>query len=174
MYEKKNTHLQYGLITGIAMVITGLIIYMTGVSFKPGMSYVGYLAYLPLVVGILMNAMAYSKANGGAVTFGNVFLSCFKVSMIVSVIMVVWSILSIYIFPEMKDKIMEAARESMEKKQNMSQESIDAGLGFMQKFWNVFMILGALFGTLLYGVLISLIGGLIAKKDVVRPASDNF
>jgi hypothetical protein len=171
MYEKKNTHLQYGLITGIALVITGLILYMTGLSFKPGMSYV---AYVPLLVGILLNAMAYSKANGGAVTFGNVFLSCFKVSMIVSLIMVAWSLLATILFPDMKEKALEIARQSMEKNPKMTEETIDMGLNITRKYWNVFMILGALFGTLFYGVLISLIGGLIAKKDVVRPAGDNF
>ena len=94
--EKKNVHIMYGFITGIIMVIVGLVLYLSGLAFKPGMRYI-YL--IPFLAGIILNAIAYSKANNGAVTFGNVFGSCFKATMIITLVSIAWSILSNYVLP---------------------------------------------------------------------------
>jgi hypothetical protein len=170
--ETKKVHILYGLFTGIAMVIIGLIIYLTGFAFKPG---VMYIAYIPFLAGIIMNGVAFSKANDGFVTFGNVFGSCFKASMIVTLVMVAWSLLSMVIFPEMKEKAIEMAREQMVKNQKMTDEQIDMAINMTKKYWNVFLIGGALFGYLFYGAIFSLVAGLIAKKKGSAPiTSDNF
>jgi hypothetical protein len=170
--EKKNVHIMYGFITGITMVIIGLIIYLTGLAFKPGMQYI---SYIPFLAGIILNAIAYSKANDSYVTFGNVFGSCFKASMIVTIVILLWSVISMYIFPEMKEKAMEMAREQMTKNQKMTDEQIDTAINITKKYWNVFLVAGAIFITLFWGVIFSLIGGLVAKKNASPlPAGDNF
>ena len=77
---------------------------------------------IPFLVGILLNGIAFSKANDGYVTFGSVFGSCFKMAMIVTLVMVVWGFLSTWLsFPEMKcrNSAKHAAREEMMKKQNI-------------------------------------------------------
>ena len=78
--EKKQTHLAYGLIAGIMMVIMALVLHITGLAYKT--KGISMLVYLPLLVLIVLNAIAYSKANNGFVTYGNVFSSCFKASLI--------------------------------------------------------------------------------------------
>jgi Protein of unknown function (DUF4199) len=169
--EKKQIHIPYGFITGLAMVIVGLIIYLAGAAFKPGMQYV---SYIPFLVGILLNGIAYSKANDGYVTFGNVFGSCFKASMIVTIVIVAWSLASMAIFPEMKEKALTIAREEMAKNPKMTDDTIDAAINMTKKYWNVFLIAGAIFGTLFYGALFSLIGALVAKKKDAPPTVGNF
>lgn len=169
--EKKNTHIAYGLITGVISVVVSLIIYMTGIAFKPGMQYV---AEIPLLAGIIMNAIAFSKANDGFVTFGNVFGSGFKMAMIVSLVMIVWSIISIFVFPEMKVKAMEVARTEMAKNPKVTDDQIEMSINLMKKYWNAFMIAGIVFSTLLYGAIFALIGGLVAKKKGAMPMADNF
>lgn len=165
--EKKNTHIMYGFITGIVMVIIGLIIYLVGAAFKPGMQYI---SYIPFLVGIILNAMAFSKANEGYVTFGNIFGSCFKASMIVAIVIVAWSVASMYIFPEMKVKAMEMARQSMIDKK-MPDDQIDTAMNITTKYWNVFLIAGAIFGTLIFGAIFSLIGASIPEKKGEKPFS---
>lgn len=169
--EKKQTHLIYGLITGIVSVIIGLIVYLTGQAFKPGMQYI---SVIPFLAGIILNAIAYSKANDGAVTFGNVFGSGFKASVVVMVIFLVYSIISLYAFPDIKEKTLEIARESMAKNPKMTDETMDTAMAMTMKLWGVFYIGGAIVGSLIYGAIFSLIGGAIAKKNAVRPAGDNF
>lgn len=168
----KQTHIPYGFISGMLVVICSLVIYLSGASFKPG---VQYIAYIPFLIGVVMNAMAFSKANDGFVTFGNVFGSCFKASMIVTLVIIAWSITSAIAFPEMKAKALEIAREQMMKNNKMTDESVDKAIELTKKYWTAFLIAGALFGSLFYGALFSLVGALIAKKKGQQPfAQDSF
>jgi len=168
--EKKQVHIAYGLVTGIVTVVFYLVIYIAGVAFKPGMSYI---PYIPFLAGIIINAMAYSKANDGAVTFGNVFGSCFKATMIITLILVAWVIICMFIFPEMKQKAMEVARESMAKNPQMTDEIMDKSMAMMQKGYTTIVVSATLFGSLFFGAIFSLIGGAIAKKNAVQPMGEN-
>ena len=161
----------YGFISGLAMAILYLVLYLTGISFKPGVSYI---SYIPFLVGVILNAMAYSKANDGAVTFGNVFGSGFKASMIVTIVMIAWGFISMFIFPDMKEKALEAAREQMAKNPKVTDEQIEMTLNMTKKYFSVFMIAGMLFSNLFFGAIFSLVGAGVAKKNAVRPAGDNF
>lgn len=168
--QKVQTHKMYGLITGIIMAVFYLVLYIANLSFKPGWQYV---AYIPFLIGIIMNAIAYSKANEHYVTFGNVFGSCFKASAIVAIISLAWAVIMMFIFPEMKEKGIEMARAQMEKNPNVSEEQIDMSLEMTRKYWNVFMVAGSIFITLFYGAIFSLIGSAIAKKKGDRmPMAD--
>ena len=162
---KKNTHVMYGLITAIVMIVIGLIIYVAGLSFKPGMQYV---VYIPFLIGIIMNAIAFSKANNADVTFGNIFGSGFKVTAIVTLISIVWSFIFVMIFPEIKDKAMELAREQMQTK-GLTEEQMDQSIKMAQKFFTTFMIAGILFMYLIVGIIFSLIGAGVAKKKPAMP-----
>lgn len=170
---KKSVHVKYGLGIGIAMVIIGLIIYVSGSAFAPG---VQYISYIPFLVGIILNAIAFSKVNDGYVTFGKVFGNCFKAAMIVTLVIVLWSVLSMVIFPEMKEKALTMARDEMLKRQKMTDEQVEMALNVTRKYWNTFLIAGALFGTLFWGAVFSLIGALVAKKKGDNPmiVADNF
>ena len=161
----KQTHMMYGFITGIVMIVIGLILYIAGIAFKPG---VQYITYIPFLIGLILNANAFAKANDGFVTFGNVFSSCFKASAIITILALAWSFISLMIFPEMMDKIMEISREAMEKK-NMSSEQIDQGMEFMKKYMKVFMIGGIVFYYMLSGAIFSLIAASIPKKKGPNP-----
>ena len=164
--ETKQIHVPYGLITGIAMVIVGVTMYLTGLVFVKGMNLI---AYLPLLIGVILNAFAYSKANDGYVTFGNIFWSCFRMSMIVTIILVAWGVISLFVFPEMKEKTIEYARQEMAKNPKMTDEAMEMGLNWMRKSWNVMMVAGSVFAGLFYGAIFSLIGSAIAPKKGERP-----
>lgn len=169
--EKKQTHISYGFITGIIMVVVSLILYVTGTSYKPGMQWTSWLAYIPFLVGLILNANAYSKANNADITFGNAFGSCFKASMIVAIVIVAYSVATIFIFPEMKDRIMEMQRAEMAKNPKMTDEILDQSMNMMKKGWNYFLVGGAILGTLLMGALFSLIAAAVVKKN---PVPANF
>jgi len=120
--EKKQIHIPYGFIIGIIMVVIYLTLYVTGIIYKPGMQWISWLAYVPFLIGIILNANAYSKANNADITFGNAFGSCFKASMIVAIVIVAYSITTIYIFPDMKDKMLEMQRAQLAKSPQMTDE----------------------------------------------------
>ena len=60
---------------------------------------------------------------------------------------------------------MDEARKGMSEKKNLTTEQIDQAMGLMQKFFIPFAIGGALFVYLLVGLISSLIGAAIAKKN---------
>lgn len=96
-------------------------------------------------------------------------------SMIVALVMIAWSLICIFVFPEMKEKGIEYARAEMAKNPKMTDEMMDTAIGMTQKFWNAILIATAIFGTMLYGAIFSLIGALVAKKKdpAVMPFQNN-
>ena len=60
---KKQTHIPYGFITGLAMIVVGVIFQVMKMSTTP------WAQWLPMVVlltGVILNAQAFSKAHDGA------------------------------------------------------------------------------------------------------------
>jgi len=158
--EKINTHLKYGGLTGLAIVIVGLVLYVTDLSFKSGM---GLVAQAPFLIGILLNAVAFSKANDRNVTFGNVFSSGFKASAIVVLISLAWTFIALAVFPEMKEKALEISEQQM-MDQKMSDDQMEMAMEMTRKYFTLFMIGGILFSQLFWGAIFSLLGAAIAKK----------
>jgi hypothetical protein len=157
----KNTHFIYGLVTALAMIVLGVVLHIADLSFEP---WVQWVTYLVMLVGIILNAIAFSKANNHNVTFGNVFSSGFKATALIIIIMIVWSFISMMLFPEIKEKAIEMAREKMEA-QGGSEEAIEMGIEMTQKYFTAFMIGGIVGGFLFFGAIFSLIGAAIAKKN---------
>ncbi len=161
----KQTHLMYGLVTGIVMIVIYLVLYISGLAFKPGMQYI---SYIPMLIGLILNANAYAKANDGFVTFGNVFSSCFKACALITILLLVWSFISTFIFPEMMDKGMEMARQSMSDR-GMSDDKIEQSMEWTRKYFKLFMVAGVIFGTMFWGAILSLIAAAIPKKKGPNP-----
>ena len=104
------------------------------------------------------------------VTFGNLFLHGFKMSAVITVILVLWTILSVLlIFPEIKEKALDTARQQMEDGGKMTDSQIDQAIETTRKYFLVIVILTILFGTLIVGAIASLIGAAAAKKKPVNP-----
>lgn len=157
--------MMYGFITALAIIIVNLILYITGNAFR---SWSQYISYIPFLLGIILNANAFSKANDNFVSFGNVFRSCFKASAIITLCVLAWSFISLAIFPDIVEKAMEMAREGMVKR-GMSDEQIEKGMGFMAKSFKLFMAMGVIFWEMLMGAIFSLIGAAVAKKKGNAP-----
>lgn len=158
--EKKQTHIMYGLITALALIALNLIIHLADVEDPTWTQWISYTIFL---IGVLINAFAFSKANDNYVTFGNVFSSGFKASAIITLISIAWLFIFMWLFPEMKEKGFEIARKSMEKK-NMDEEQIEQALVMTKKYYNVFMVGAVVFSYMFIGALSSLIGAAIVKK----------
>lgn len=163
--EKKSTHIIYGFITSIVMIVVGLVLHLADLSFEPWAQWVTYAVFF---IGILINAFAFSKANHRDVTFGNVFSSGFKASAIITLVMLVWSFISVAIFPEITERAFERSAEQMTK-QGMSDEQIDEALEMTKKYFKLFMVMGVVFGFTFFGALFSVISAAIAPKNPPQP-----
>lgn len=160
--KKVQTHMTYGLVTGLALVVLGLILHVTKMSMQ---SWAQWLSSLGLLIGLILNARAYSKANEADITFGNAFSSGFKMTLIVAVISTVWIVIAFSIFPEMKEMILEKSANDMAAR-GMSDEDVQQGMKMTEKFTSVpIMAAFGFLGTVFMGTIFSLIAGAVAKKN---------
>jgi len=161
--ERKQVHTAYGVITALLMIVINVVMLLTGNQDNKA---INWIAFLPFLGGIIACCVAYSKANNKLVTFGQVFSSGFKASALIAIIIIIWSFLSLYIWPDIQTRAIEKASLDMESK-HMDQAQIDQAIGITRKYFKVFMAAGALFSTLFFGAIFSLIGAAVAPKKGV-------
>ena len=150
-----------GLLLGLVLIIIALITYFSGIKMNSGIQWLGYII---LLLGIIFCIAQYGKQINYASTFGNYFAHGFKISAIVTIIMLIYVVVFILLFPEFKDKAMEEARKNMQSK-NLTEEQMDKTIEISRKFFMTFLIGATLIGYLFFGVIASLIGAAITKKD---------
>lgn len=150
-----------GLVLGLILIIIALAIYFSGINMTSGIQYLGYLIFL---AGIIFCITQYGRQINYASTFGNYFTHGFKIAAIVTIIMIIYVIAFILLFPEFKDRAMEEARKNMQSK-NLSEEQMDKAVEISRKFFTTFLIAGTLIGYLIFGAIASLIGAAVTKKN---------
>jgi uncharacterized protein DUF4199 len=165
--QKVMTHIVKGLIVALLLIVLGLVGHFAGIEMQT------WFRWLPLVIlfaAIIWACTYYSTQLNGYVTFGNVFSHGFKMTAVITVILIVWTVISVtLIFPEVKEKALETARQQMEDKGTLSSAEIDRAIDITSRFFLVFTIGSILFGTLIVGAIASLIGAGVAKKKPVNP-----
>lgn len=152
-----------GLIISLILIVIGLIIHFAGLGHIKGLQ---LMQYLILGGGLIWSCISYAKENNGNVTFGNTFAHGFKVTAAVTAIIAVYTFLAIkFIMPEMVDSAIAEAQKEMTKAATMSADQIEQALSMTRKFFLPFAIAGVIVGFLILGVIFSLIGAAVAKKN---------
>ena len=159
--------LNYGLILGLASVALAVILYVTN-SLLDQNWMTGVVSFL-IMIGVIVYALsAYKKANGGFMSLSQALKVGLAVAVIGALIGAIYNFIFMsYIEPNFVDLIMEKQRQTMmESQPNMSEEQINQAMEMGRKFagpWvtSAFQILGGLF----FGFIISLVAGLIMKKE---------
>jgi hypothetical protein len=124
-----------------------------------------------MLAAIIIACIHFANQKQGFVTFGNVFLHGFKISAVIAIIMLVYTILALTIlFPDMKEKIFEMQAAQMEKR-GLDDDKMEQATNAMKKFFWPITIGVTIFGTLIWGSIASLIGAAVAKKKTINPLS---
>lgn len=166
--QKVMSHIVKGIIGAMLLIVIGLAGYFGGLT---GQGWFSWASDCVLIGFIIWGCIYYSTQKNGQVTFGNIFAHGFKISAIIAIILIIYTIISItLIFPETKDKAMELARQKMEERGNMTGDEIDKALDISKRFFIPITIGAVLLGTLIFGVIASLVGATVAKKQPVNPA----
>src|SRR5688572_3425319 len=167
--QKPISAVMKGVIISLLLIVLSLIAYFTG---QDTASWNRWLTNLILFAGIIWACISYGKQLNNNVTFGNVFAHGFKVSAIVTLISIFFTILFFLFFPEVKEKALEMARAEMEKGGKASDEQIDQAIDITRRFFYVMAIGFIMFAYMIVGTIASLIGAAITKKDP-RPPFEN-
>jgi hypothetical protein len=170
MEEKTRSSTQnalyYGLITGAALVVFNLILYITDQYMN---KYLGYFAYFILVAVMFWGTFEYRKTYmNGFMSYGKAFSSCFMIGLFSAIIVAVYSfIFAQFIYPGFTEEILEKARESMmNSNQQMSQEQLDTALEWTRKFTSpVMMALWSFVAYLFFSAILALLASIFLKKE---------
>jgi hypothetical protein len=158
-----------GLVISLLIIVFSMVLYFTGQTANQTL---GYLQYVILIGGIIWSCITYAKQLNGNVTYGNVFAHGFKTTAVIIVLVTIYTILAIKVlFPDMLNIFIEQAKENMRKQPNVTDEQIDKGIDFMKNNFMTFAIAGIIFIFGIVGLISSLVGAAVAKKNPQDPFS---
>ena len=156
-----------GLVAALVIIVIVIVGYFSGIGQE---RWFGWSTFFILCIAVIWGSVYFAKQRDGRVSFGDVFVHGFKMSIVMTLIMLVYTFIALsFLFPEMKQKGLEIARQQMEDQGKMPPEQIDQALEMVKKlFWP--MTIGTiLLGNLIFGCIGALIGAAIAKKNPVNP-----
>ncbi len=121
------------------MILSLIIIVISLIGGFAHIQFETWFKWLPAIIEIIVIiifCIQYGKQQTEGVTFGKVFGYGFKVSLVVSVMMVVYTLLSFYvIFPEFTDLSLQQARAAMEAKGTYTEDQIDQGMAMTKEIF---------------------------------------
>ena len=155
-----------GLLIALIVIILGIAGYFTELGFS---TWYNWVVNAIMFAAIIIACVHFANQKQGYVTFGNVFLHGFKITAVIAIIVLVYTLLAFTVlFPDMKEKMFEMQQAQMEK-QGLDDDKLEQGMEMMKKYFMIFLVIGVIFGTLIWGCIASLIGAAVAKKKKFNP-----
>lgn len=162
MEQKITSAPAKGITISLVLIVISLVTYFANLDVSGPIRWLGLGIF---IVAVILSIMSYGKQIDYNSTFGNYFSHGFRVSAIVTVIMIVFTVIFILMFPELKDRGIEEARKQMREKNNLTPEQMDQALDWTKRFFMTIAIAGALISYMLVGVIAALVGAGITKKN---------
>ena len=122
--KKPTTALVKGFVIGLLMIVISIALYFMNIM-SGGAQWIGYCIF---AVGVIWSVNYYGKQINYNSGFGGYFGHGFKTAAVVTLMMIVYILIFIMLFPEFKEKGLDAARKSMEANKNMTDEQIEKGI----------------------------------------------
>lgn len=161
MEKKITSPVNAGIIISLILIVLTLVLYFTNLYTQQWSQYIGFVIFLG---GIIWAVRNHGKELDYTATFGNLFGFGFKTAAVITCIMILYTILSGYIFPDIKEKIIANATEQALAKPGVNEEQVRKGMEMFANNYNLFIIMGILFWYLAIGAISSLVGAALTKK----------
>lgn len=164
--KKPISHLIAGLIIGAIIIIFSMTIRFLGLEEVRGIQWINILI---IIAGLILFINLYGKAMNNQVTFGNLFGYGFKSTAVFILVIILFTVIFLLMFPDIKEKGFETARNRMSEKGDLTGDEIDRRMELVRRMFWVFTIGGLLLVNAVVGAIGSLIGAAITKKKPVNP-----
>ncbi|MGA2822398.1 MAG: DUF4199 domain-containing protein [Bacteroidales bacterium] len=169
MEEKQTslgTHtLIYGVITGAALIVFSLIMYVSNLYMNQTL---GYISFLIMFAGMVLGSMQYRKVQlKGYMTYGQAFSANFLIGLFAAIVSTIFFFFYIkYINTGLIEEILAQARTKIEAKAgNMSQEQMDQAMMWTERFMTpVWMVIWGFLGYAFWAAIFSLIISIFMRK----------
>ena len=158
---KNFTATQKGLITGVAMIATSFFIYYSKGGFDNKLQYITYTLYL---AGIVWALVDFSRQAVAETKFGSYFSTGFKCFIVVTLLMVVFTITFLLMHPEMKEQMAVSVREELTKQGNKTPKEIDESIIMAKKSFMPALIMAAVFSYLVIGALVTAVASAVLMQ----------
>ena len=136
------------------MIAMSFFIYYVKGSFDNKLQYVTYMIYL---LGVVWAVYDFSKQAGKDAKFGSYFSAGFKCFIVVTLLMVLFTVVFLMIHPEMKEEMGTTVRNAMIKDGNKTPKEIEEAVLMAKKSFMPALIMAAVFSYLAIGALITAI-----------------
>ena len=163
--KKPMSHFVAASVIAAVLIVYNLVLQFTGLWKNSSMAWISYIL---LVAGLIFFINQYGNALNNQVTFGNLFSYGFKATALLTLIMIAFTIIMFLGFPDMKEKMMDIARQKMEER-NTPDDQIQTAMEMWQKMFWVFTIGGIILVYAIVGAIGSLLGAAVTKKKPVNP-----
>ncbi|QAA83046.1 DUF4199 domain-containing protein [Aequorivita sp. H23M31] len=163
----KTIALNYGVLLALLSIALQVIAFVMDAHIDRPI----WLTVLQLVISVgivVLGLKAYRTANAGFLTLGQALKTGVAISLIAGIIGVIFNYFFMnYIDPDYVQKTLEFTHDQMvQSNPNMSQKEIDMAMDMSAKFMSpLWMSAFALISVLFFGFIISLIAGLIMKRN---------
>jgi hypothetical protein len=159
-----KTSMNYGLITGLVIIVYSVILYFTGMYLNQTM---GYLTILILAVCIFLCSKQYrDNTNNGAITFGQAFSLGILIGIFASILLGFFTFLEItFIDPTIIDKQLDLMQEKLLTK-GMTEDQVELAINMSKKWMTPgMMFLASILSFTLWSAIISLATSALLKKN---------
>lgn len=158
-----KSSLIYGIYLGIVSILLSVVLYVMGYTFEQWVQYTGYVV---LTVGIIWAQVAFKKALGGEMTYGQALGVGTMTVVFSSVLSGIYTyLLYTVIDPSLLDQLRIFTEQQMLER-GVSEEQLDATIAITSKLQSPpIMAVMAVIGGGFLGLIISLITGIFTKKN---------
>ncbi len=167
--EQKSTFLpavQFGLLTGLAMVVYTLILYLAGVDLH---SYWNLFSYILFIGGLYWGMSSIrEKQLEGVMSYGKAFGTGFLITLFAAILLAIYAYFYLqYINPSALAKASaEAENKILASNPNISDADLQKALDMVKIFTNPIMSAVTQFiSNLIAGTIFSLIIAIFAKRE---------
>lgn len=159
--------LKFGGILGLVGIVFAVMLYLAGMQYEQGWQ-ISVINVIITIGVITWGMFEFRKANNGYLKLGEAMKIGIGIALIGFIISMAYQMIFIYVIePDFMTNVLEVRKNEMiAKNPNMTQEQVDQSVEMMKKFSGPGMMLafGAI-GSIFISAIISLITGLILKRD---------
>ena len=143
------------------MIAMSFLIYYLKGNFDNKLQYITYTIYL---LGIVWAVYDFSKLTTVDTKFGSYFSAGFKCFIVVTLLMVLFTIVFLWMHPEMKDQMAVTVKEALIKEGNKTPKEIEDAVIMAKKSFMPALIMAAVFSYLAIGALITAIASAVLMQ----------
>lgn len=157
-----------GLITGILMIVTSMLIYLVKGNFENNLTYVTYGLY---VAGLIWTLSVYKNDPSNNNSFKNYFSTGFKCFIVVTFLMVLFTFIFTKMHPDLKEQMGINYKADLESKGNYTPAEINKMVQNAKDYFNIMITSMAVFGYLVIGAMVTVITSIFfiqQKKNQVQ------